>query len=69
MASGPRPECGLVVEDVHWADSATLDLLTFLPRTGRWRAVTVVATCRGDEAPLAGYDHPFVAAITAERAT
>src|SRR5215471_3616933 len=25
---------GLVVEDVHWADSATLDLLTFLARTG-----------------------------------
>ena len=44
---------GVVVEDVHWADSATLDLLTFLARAGCGDAVRVVATCRGDEAPLA----------------
>ena len=44
---------GLVVEDVHWADSATLDFLTFLARGGHRGAVTVVATCRSDEAPLA----------------
>jgi DNA-binding CsgD family transcriptional regulator len=44
---------GLVVEDVHWADGATLDLLTFLARAGCGDALTVVATCRGDEAPLA----------------
>jgi DNA-binding CsgD family transcriptional regulator len=43
---------GLVVEDVHWADSATLDCLTFLARAGRWGEVRVVVTCRGDEAPL-----------------
>ena len=41
----------LVVEDVHWADSASLDFLTFLTRAGYRDAVTVVATCRGDEAP------------------
>ena len=39
----------LVVEDVHWADTATLDFLTFLTRAGRAAAVPVVATCRGDE--------------------
>jgi DNA-binding CsgD family transcriptional regulator len=44
---------GVVVEDVHWADSATLDLLTFLAWVGCGDAVRVVATCRGDEAPLA----------------
>jgi DNA-binding CsgD family transcriptional regulator len=44
---------GLLVEDVHWADSATLDFLTFLTRAGYRDAVTVVATCRGDEAPAA----------------
>jgi DNA-binding CsgD family transcriptional regulator len=44
---------GLVVEDVHWADSATLDFLTFLAQTGHRHGVTVVATCRSDEAPLA----------------
>ena len=49
-ASGPR--LGLVVEDVHWADSETLDLLTFLGRAGRRDAVRVVVTCRSDEAPV-----------------
>ena len=44
---------GLVVEDVHWADGETLDFLTFLVRAGRRGPVRVVATCRGDEAPLA----------------
>jgi DNA-binding CsgD family transcriptional regulator/tetratricopeptide (TPR) repeat protein len=39
----------LVVEDVHWADAATLDFLTFLTRAGRAASVPVVATCRGDE--------------------
>jgi hypothetical protein len=48
-----EPGAGLVVEDVHWADSATLDFLTFLARAGHRHGVTVVATCRGDEAPLA----------------
>jgi DNA-binding CsgD family transcriptional regulator len=47
-----RSPVGLVVEDVHWADSATLDCLTFLAGAGRGGAVTVVVTCRGDEAPL-----------------
>ena len=42
----------LVVEDVHWADSATLDFLTFMVRAGRRGAVTLVVTCRSDEAPL-----------------
>jgi DNA-binding CsgD family transcriptional regulator/tetratricopeptide (TPR) repeat protein len=42
----------LVVEDVHWADTATLDFLTFAVRAGRGGRVTVVATCRSDEAPL-----------------
>ena len=45
---------GLVVEDVHWADGATLDFLTFLRRAGHRDMVRVVVTCRGDEAPLAG---------------
>jgi DNA-binding CsgD family transcriptional regulator len=43
---------GLVVEDVQWADSETLDFLTFLGRAARWDAVRVVVTCRSDEAPV-----------------
>jgi DNA-binding CsgD family transcriptional regulator/tetratricopeptide (TPR) repeat protein len=46
---------GLVAEDVHWADSATLDCLTVLAWAGRPGRVRVVVTCRGDEAPLAGH--------------
>ena len=39
----------LVIEDLQWADSATLDLLLFLTGAGRSDAMTVVATCRSDE--------------------
>ena len=42
------PVC-LVIEDVHWADSATLDFLTFLARSGHSAPVTVLVTCRSDE--------------------
>jgi DNA-binding CsgD family transcriptional regulator/tetratricopeptide (TPR) repeat protein len=38
-----------VIEDVHWADSATLDCLTYLARAGGSGALTVVVTCRSDE--------------------
>jgi DNA-binding CsgD family transcriptional regulator len=53
LAAMARP-AGLVIviEDVHWADSATLDFLTFLARGGRSEAVTVLVTCRSDEVPL-----------------
>ena len=43
---------GVVIEDVHWADGATLDCLTYLSRPGRRDPLTVVVTCRSDEAPL-----------------
>ncbi len=35
VAARAGPGVGLVVEDVHWADSETLDFLTFLVRAGR----------------------------------
>jgi DNA-binding CsgD family transcriptional regulator len=47
-----RSPVGLVVEDVHWADSATLDCLTFLAGAGQVGPLTVVATCRSDEPPV-----------------
>ncbi len=34
VAETAGPGVGLVVEDVHWADSETLDFLTFLVRAG-----------------------------------
>ena len=51
--SGSR--VALVIEDVHWADSETLDCLMFLARAGREGPVTMVVTYRGDEAPLASH--------------
>jgi len=50
-----RARIGLVVEDVHWADSATLDCLTFLVGSSHDDAVRVAVTCRGDEARLAAH--------------
>ena len=63
VARGSRCGVGLVAEDVHWADSATLDLLMFLARAGRRDTVTVVATCRSDEAPLAAYVAGWLAQV------
>ena len=54
---------GVVVEDVHWADSATLDCLTFVARGGCRGAVGVVVTCRGDEAPLARHVAGWLAQV------
>jgi predicted ATPase len=44
----------LVTEDVHWADSATLDCLTYLVRSAGAGALTLMVTCRSDEVPLDG---------------
>jgi hypothetical protein len=45
----------VVIEDVHWADESTLDLLSFLGRRlSRLRGLLLVSY-RDDEA---GYDHP-----------
>ena len=60
---------GLIVEDVHWADSETLDFLTFLVRAGRRGPVRVVATCRGDEAPLAALVAGWLARVRAGAGT
>jgi DNA-binding CsgD family transcriptional regulator len=51
-AVAQRRRVALIVEDVHWADAATLDFLTFLTRAHRDAALPVIATCRSDEAPL-----------------
>ena len=48
-----RSPVGLLIEDVHWADGATLDFLTYFARAGSGRPGDKVAvTCRGDEVPL-----------------
>src|SRR6478672_10790158 len=49
----------LIVEDAHWADRSTRDLLAFLARSGRDERLFIVATFRSDELyrrhPLTGW--------------
>jgi DNA-binding CsgD family transcriptional regulator/tetratricopeptide (TPR) repeat protein len=44
----------LVLEDVHWADTSTLDLIVFLAHNLGDRPVLLLATCRADEPSSAG---------------
>src|SRR5215469_7961206 len=50
----------LVIEDVHWADDATLDLLRYLGRRLRDAAVLLIATYRDD---ALGADDPLRVAL------
>ena len=69
VAARSQSGVGLVVEDVHWADGETLDFLTFLVRAGRRGPVRVVATCRGDEAPLAEHAAGWLALVRGDAGT
>ncbi|MFD1369614.1 ATP-binding protein [Actinoplanes sichuanensis] len=62
--SGPgrRPLPVVVVEDAHWADEATTDLLVFLSRRIGRLAALLVVTFRDDEV---GPEHPLRAALAA----
>lgn len=55
LRNGPHPAL-MVVEDVHWADEATLDLLRFLGRRVADAGTLLVATYRDDEV---GSRHPL----------
>ena len=46
---GPIGPVLLVLEDLHWADSATLDVLAFVLRTLRGARLLVVGTYRADD--------------------
>jgi DNA-binding CsgD family transcriptional regulator len=56
----------LVVEDLHWADRSTRELLAFLTRNARAERVLVIATFRTDELHRRHPLRPFLA--EAERA-
>jgi DNA-binding CsgD family transcriptional regulator len=46
----------MLIEDVHWADEATLDLLKYLGRRIRQTTSLMILTYRDDEI---GFDHPL----------
>ncbi len=50
----------VVIEDVHWADEATLDLIALLGRRVRSTRGLVVVSCRDDEL---GSDHPVLGVL------
>ncbi|GIH20530.1 helix-turn-helix transcriptional regulator [Rugosimonospora africana] len=62
--AGPRQRRRpvVVVEDAHWADEATMDLLVFLSRRIDRLAALLVVTYRDDEV---GPDHPLRVALAA----
>lgn len=55
LSAGPRASLA-VIEDVHWADQATLDLLRFLGRRLGDRRMLLLVTYRDDEV---GRHHPL----------
>lgn len=46
----------LMIDDLHWADSASVDLLDYLARSTRSHAVLMLGTYRSDEVD---HDHPL----------
>ena len=52
----PRPPALVVIEDVQWADEATLDLLKFLGRRAERTSALLVITWRDEEVPAS---HPL----------
>ncbi|HXV33193.1 MAG TPA: AAA family ATPase, partial [Gaiellaceae bacterium] len=58
------PATVLVLEDIHWADEATLDVVTVLARRIGSLPLLLVLTCRDGEARP---DHPVHAAVSATR--
>ncbi len=64
IAAGDSP-IALVVEDLHWADQTTLDLLTYLVDGGRGGPFAVAVSCRCDEPDLSPATRSWLAAMTA----
>ena len=60
LEQGPQRRAVVVVEDAHWADEATLDLLVFVGRRLERLPALLLVTYRDDEL---GADHPLRAAV------
>ncbi|OGN85687.1 MAG: hypothetical protein A2X23_13685 [Chloroflexi bacterium GWC2_73_18] len=64
-----RRVCLLVVEDIHWADRSTLELLGYLARNLRDAAIVLLASYRSDELHRLHPLLPFLAELERGRAT
>ncbi len=53
----------LVLEDLHWADSSTRDLLRFLVRNARGERLLIIGTYRSDELHRRHALRPFLAEV------
>ena len=53
----------LVVEDLHWADASTLDLVAYLARAVRDHRILLVATYRSEEVSTGGPLHRVIAGL------
>lgn len=65
-AAASRHPLVIVVEDLHWADDATLSTLSFLLRTLAGSCILFLLTCRVDEVRRGGATRTFL--VEAERA-
>ena len=68
LSSGERT-AAVVVEDVHWADEATLDWLTYLARRLTAMPTLVVLTYRDEELTASSLLRSTLAAIATQRST
>jgi DNA-binding CsgD family transcriptional regulator/tetratricopeptide (TPR) repeat protein len=57
---GERRPVVLVVEDLHWSDGSTRDLLRFLVRSAGRERLALVATCRTDDIDRGHPVRPYV---------
>ncbi|HEU4784403.1 MAG TPA: AAA family ATPase [Ktedonobacterales bacterium] len=55
LQAGSAPTV-VIIEDVHWADEATLDMIKFLARRVQQSSILLIVTYRDDEI---GSDHPL----------
>jgi len=60
LIAGGSETTALIIEDVHWADGATLDVLKFLGRRIGRANSTLILTFRSEEV---GSDHPLMLVI------
>ena len=57
---GNRRPVVLVIEDLHWADGSTRDLLRFLVRAAAGERLALIATCRTDDLHRAHTLRPYL---------